>query len=123
MLFGHRGEAWVENQLMKLRSEIWECKGAFEEAFASHFSSGLSSPRFYVLFHLVDNLQISRALTATNAALPEDFNVLLRQSYRVRSRRSSTSAEAWERGTWECCCSICIEQKQSARKVAGIACA
>lgn len=45
---------------------------------------------FHLLVHLVENLGRFESLNFTDAAPFENFNVLIKQSYRMTSRRRST---------------------------------
>lgn len=41
MYFDHRGGAWVESEVVRLRPEIWMCRSVVGSKFASHWSSSL----------------------------------------------------------------------------------
>lgn len=50
--------AWVKGELVKLRSEICECKRTIEKTLGPHCSSGLFAQNIHRLNHLVEDLEV-----------------------------------------------------------------
>lgn len=56
MLFDQRGNAWVEAELVRLRSENPKLKSVEEKVFAPHCSSRLLTLKCCLLDHVADVL-------------------------------------------------------------------
>lgn len=52
-----RDDAWVQGELLRLRSEIRKFKRVAENTFAQHYSSGLLTLIFYLSNHLLHGME------------------------------------------------------------------
>lgn len=90
VLVDHRDRRWREGELLRLRGEIREFKSVVEGAFASHCPSGLYTLKYHLLDHLVEDLERFGSISFMDAGPFEHFNVVIKQSYRMTSRRLTT---------------------------------
>lgn len=73
MLFDHKRGAWVEVEVVTLRSEVWKFKTAFERAIAPHCSFGFALAKLQSSGPLVDSLERLRSLPYMSVGLSEDL--------------------------------------------------
>lgn len=79
--------AWTVEELASLRSKIAKLETAVHRAFAVHCSSGLLTSTNHHLGHALEDKERFRALSFTDAATFEHHVVLIKQFYRMTSRR------------------------------------
>lgn len=85
MRFGQKGGAWMEGEVVRLRSEIWRFKRFFEMTCAPHWSPSLSVLRLQFLNHLVEDSGSLGSLASMKMRRLDRFNVLIKSSSRVTS--------------------------------------
>lgn len=90
MLFEHRCDAWVKSVLVRVQSEIWILKSVVGKTFAQRCSSDLFMLRFDLFDHVLDSLKRFRSLPFLEARPFENFNVLVAEFCRTKSRRLLT---------------------------------
>lgn len=93
MLEDLREDHSIERELLRVRYETGKFKRAVQRKFASHSTSGLYVSEFQSPVHLADGLKRLQTKLFTHAAPFQHFNVLLMQSYVVKSRRLSTRVQ------------------------------
>lgn len=75
VLLDLRGDAWVQHELVRLRSDIWEFKSVAEKIFATHCSSVFLKVKVHLVTYLLEDSERFRSLLFTDARLFEFFTV------------------------------------------------
>lgn len=86
----HKGKFWLEEELILSRSEIQEFKRAVMRLSAVYYTLVLYTLEIYLPDHLVENFLKFGSSFCTDGRPFEQINVLIRQSYRMESRRFLT---------------------------------
>lgn len=76
-LFDHNKVAWTAEELASLRSKNSKLRTAIERTFATHSASGLSTFKFHLMDHVVENLDMFGTLFFTDAEPFEQLSVLI----------------------------------------------
>lgn len=90
LLFDHNRAAWTAGELAGLRLEILSFETTAAKTFAPNCTSGLLTLKVHLLDHTLEALTSFRCFSSTDLAPFEHPSVLIKQSYRTKSRRYST---------------------------------
>lgn len=89
VLHDQKSSAWVEGQLVGLRSKLCRFKIVGEKSIAPHCSSGLLTLRSNLLGHLLKDLERFGSFLAMYAGRSEHSEVVVKKAYKMTSRRLS----------------------------------
>lgn len=90
VLIDYRGGTWVEDKLVGLRSETRESRSVVKETSAPHCLLGWLTLKLHLLDPSVDDLERFESLSSMDTGLFEHFSMLLKKSYKMKSRRLPT---------------------------------
>lgn len=81
-----RDGEWVQNELVRLWSEMRQFESVFEKTFAPRCSSGPFALEFHLSVHLVNDVKRFGGLSVMNARPLEHSSALTKKLYRMTSR-------------------------------------
>lgn len=86
-------EGWSEQDIISLGDDITSCKTSVIKTFDDHCESCLHTLTVHLLDHLVEDVRRFRMLSFIDGSAYENFNVIVKQSYRSTSKLQVTRME------------------------------